>query len=212
MIRVASPIAEPATFDAECRQQGRAWLATHPNPARRPHDYWSPFREDLREGFGRRCGYLAMFLPDGTVDHFISWDTCKVTNRARLAYEWSNFRFVAPALNSKKGVLDDRILDPFEVQDDWFEVEIPSLVLRMTDAIPPALRDKAKLTLDKLGLEQGRNAVLLRWEWYEKYRRGGEPMQELELDAPLVARAIQRWEQANNGPLPDIPRPVRSFA
>lgn len=208
MIRVASPIAEPATFDAECRQKGQNWLAAHPNPPGRPADYWSPFREDLREGFGRRCGYLAMFLHDGTVDHFISWDTCKVTNRAHLAYEWSNFRFIDSALNSKKGIKDDRLLDPFAVQDDWFEVDIPSLVLRMTDAIPSAFRDKAKFTLDRKGLDlqQGRTAIRLRREWYEMHRSGELTIEGLWRNAPLVARAVKKWMQTGMGPLPEIPR------
>lgn len=104
MIRVASPIAEPATFDIECRQKGRNCLATHPNPTGRPADYGSPFREELGEGFGYRCGYLAMkLMSDGTVDHFISWDTCKITNREHFAYEWSNFWFIAPALTAGRG-------------------------------------------------------------------------------------------------------------
>ncbi len=130
MIRVASPIAEPAAFDVECRQKGRDWLTQQPSPPKRPHDYWSPFRDGLREGFVRRCGYFAMYMHDGAVDHFISWENCKET-APHLAYEWSNFRFIAPSLNSKKGTLDDQLLDPFEVQDDWFEVEIPSFVLKI---------------------------------------------------------------------------------
>lgn len=208
MIRVASPIAEPAAFDAECRQLGAVWLASNPNPSGRPRDYWSPFREDLREGFGRRCGYFAMYLPTGTghVDHFISWDNCKSTNRADLAYEWSNFRFIAPAINSKKGTKDDRLLDPFEVQDGWFEVDIPSLVLRMTDAIPPALRDKAMFTLDRKGLDlqHGRAAIRMRREWYEMHRSGELTIEGLRRNAPLVARAVEKWMHAGRGVLPAL--------
>lgn len=211
MIRVASPIAEPAAFDAECRQSGRDWLAGRLVLPDRPQDFWSTFRADLREGFGQRCGYLAMLMHDGAVDHYISWKNCKATN-PELAYEWSNFRFIDPALNSKKGTRDDQLLDPFEVQDDWFEVEIPSLVLRMTDRIPAALRDRARFTVDRLDLQQGRKAVTLRWEWYEKHRARGLPLDLLAHDAPLVARAVGKWMQGNNGPLPAIPRPSRSFA
>jgi hypothetical protein len=208
MIRVASPIAEPATFDAECRQRGQTWLAANPYPTGRPADYWSPFREDLREGFGRRCGYFAMFLPTGTghIDHFLSWDTCRKTNRAHLAYEWNNFRFIAPTLNSKKGTKDDQLLDPFEVQDDWFEVDIPSFVLRITSAIPAALRDKAKFTLgcEGLDLQQGRAAIRMRREWYEMHRTGELTIEGLRRNAPLVARAVEKWTQANKGALPAV--------
>lgn len=208
MIRVAAPIAEPSAFDFDCRRRGMDWLERQPNLPKRPADYWSPFREDLREGFERRCGYFAMFLPAGTghVDHFISWDTCKATNRAHLAYEWNNFRFIAPELNSKKGTKDDRLLDPFEVQDDWFEMDFPSLVLRITDAIPTALREKASFTLDREGLDlqQGRSAIRMRREWYEMHRSGELTIEGLRRYAPLVARAVEKWTQAGNGALPVI--------
>lgn len=207
MIRVASPITEPASFAVECRGSGRQWLAAHPNPAGRPPDYWSPFRDNLREGFVRRCGYFAMYMHDGTVDHFISWDSCKTAN-PQLAYEWDNYRFIAPSLNSKKRTLDDQLLDPFEVHDDWFEVEIPSFVLRVTNQIPAHLRAKAEFTVDRLGLQQGRKAVTLRWEWYEQFRSGELTLDGLRRYAPLVANAVESWQLAGNGVLPTIPRPI----
>jgi hypothetical protein len=207
MIRVASPIVEPATFDSECRQRGRQWISDHPKPERRPCDYWSPFREELRTGFARRCGYFAMYMHDGDVDHFMSWANCKATS-PHLAYEWSNFRFMAPSLNSKKGTLDNNLLDPFEVQDTWFEVDIPSLVLRITDQLPAHLIGKAQFTIDRLELQQGRKAVTLRWEWYEQHRSGELALAGLERNAPLVARAVERWHQNGNGDLPKIDRPI----
>ncbi len=207
MIRISSPIIEPATFDAECRQKGKDWLAQQTTLDGRPRDFWSPFREDLRAGFLCRCGYYAMYIHDGTVDHFLSWDNCKATN-PQLAYEWSNFRFIANSLNSKKGTLDDQLLDPFEVGDDWFEVEIPSFVLRMTERIPSHLRKKAADTLDRLDLQQGRKAVTLRWEWYEQHRLGELSLAGLNRNAPLVASAVAAWQRAGNGALPAVPRPI----
>lgn len=211
MIRVASPIAEPATFDAQCRQPGIAWLVTSRLAnslvmKERPRDYWSNFREALREGFVRRCGYFAMYLPEGTVDHFISWETCKNVN-PQMAYEWNNFRFIAPSLNSKKGTLDDRLLDPFEVEDGWFEMDIPSFVLRITNRIPGHLRPKAEFTMDRLDLQQGRKAVTLRWEWYDLFRSGALSFEGLKRCAPLVARAVDDWRLNGRGSLPVIPRP-----
>ena len=206
MIRVPSPIAEPPLFAVECRQAGIDWLATQEELPKRPRDFWSAFRDELREGFGRRCGYYAMNLPDGQVDHFISWDTCKA-NAPHRAYEWDNFRFIAGSLNSKKGTLDDLLLDPFEVEDTWFEVELPTLLLRATDQLPPALADKARLTLDRLELEQGRKALTLRWEWYEMHRTQELPLPGLTRLAPLVAKAVEKWLAEGRGALPEIPRP-----
>jgi len=207
MIRVPSPVPEPPLFDAECRQPGMEWLAAQDELPDRPKDLWSPFRDDLREGFARRCGYYAMHLPDGQVDHFISWDSCKQDQR-QLAYDWNNFRFLAGSLNSKKRTLDGQLLDPFEVEDSWFEVELPSFLLRVTDQLPPALLGKATLTLQRLELEQGRKALTLRWEWYEMHRTGLLILQGLHQLAPLVARAVEKWQADGRGPLPAIPRPV----
>lgn len=206
MIHVPSPIPEPPRFDAECRQRGRALLATQVPLPDRPTDFWSPFRPDLRRGFGLRCGYYAMYVHDGHVDHSTSWKTCKDNGTPELAYEWDNFRFVDGGLNSRKRTLDDRLLDPFEVQAGWFEVELPTLFLRSV-GVPPERQEAARLTLDRLELDQGPRALELRWEWYDDYRKG-MPLHLLHEKAPLVAQAVERWQAENRGPLPDIPRPV----
>ena len=212
MIHVPSPIRpEPATFDADCRQKGLEWLQKLSQNQTalpdRPTDFWSPFRPDLRRGFRGRCGYYAMYIHDGQVDHFTSWKTCRTNNTPGLAYEWDNFRFIDGALNSSKRTLDGQLLDPFEVEDDWFEIELPTLVLRPV-RVPPERQDAAQLTLDRLGLDQGSRALELRWEWYEQHRRGQLSLDGLRDMAPLVAQAIELWTAAGRGELPTIPRPV----
>lgn len=207
MIHVPSPIRpEPPRFDEECRQQGRKWLAHHDPLPDRPRDFWSPFRPDLRRGFGQRCGYYAMYVHDGQVDHSTSWKTCKDNGTPELAYEWDNFRFVDGALNSRKKTWDDGLLDPFEVEEGWFEVELPTLFLRAA-RVPPERQEAARLTLERLELDQGPRALELRWEWFEDYRRG-MPIEQLHEKAPLVAQAIERWHGEGRGALPEIPRPV----
>jgi hypothetical protein len=64
----------------------------------------------------------------GTVDHYLC---CK--NYRHLAYEWSDYRFAFSWINSSKGTLDSQVLDPFEVEDGWFEIVLPSLELILTD-------------------------------------------------------------------------------
>jgi len=207
MIPVPNPIPEPAHFEERCRVPGRAWLAKNEEALPdRPRDFWSAFRPDLRRGFENRCGYLAMRLEDGHVDHFLSWRNVRHL-QPELAYEWSNFRFVDGAVNSKKGTLDDQLLDPFEIQDDWFELELPTFILKMGSKLPAHLRAKAEFTLRQLDLEQGRKAVLLRWEWYHAFVEGHINQAGLERYAPLVARAMDRWRRDERGGLPDIPRP-----
>ncbi len=67
MIRFNS-VPEPRGFRLLARKKGLAWLARNPNK-KRPKDFWSPFKNDLANGFNQLCGYTAMFEPVGTVDH-----------------------------------------------------------------------------------------------------------------------------------------------
>ena len=191
MIPVLNPIAEPKDFLRRCRQEGLAWLGKNPD-CRRPRDFWSPFRHDLAKGFGDRCGYGAMWISSGTVDHFVSFNE----NHA-LAYEWSNFRYVEGWINSSKSKKRSRdLLDPFEVQDGWFEIDLPSLQLRLTDAIPPAFRPRAEYTLLNLPLRDDERIIRQRRAWLEMYEQG-TPLAEIERKAPLIAQAIRKhdWPQ-----------------
>jgi hypothetical protein len=205
MIPVCSPIQEPASFDVDCRQAGNNWLTIQSALPKRPADFWSPFRMDLRRGFQQRCGYYAMYIHDGQIDHYVSWKTCK-DNNPQLAYEWSNFRFVDGALNSKKKTLDGAMLDPFEIQTGWFEIELPSLSLRVLN-VPEDRRAQATLTLEKLELDQGARVLELRWEWYTAHRVDGLPIDLLKKFAPLIADAIIKWNNEGRGDLPIIARP-----
>lgn len=194
MIPVAKA-PEPDRFDAECRVPGKKWLAENPegDPHRKP--LWRPFTPDLREAFRRRCGFLAMWIPSGTVDHWISTKTDR-----DLAYEWSNYRFLSGPLNSaKKPAWEGKLLDPFEVREGWFELLLPSLELVPGPDLPPELKDRAKFTLEKLGLGHGEDIIRLRREWMEAYERGDL----LDEFAPLLARAIRKRDAtraARDGP------------
>ena len=203
MIRVAPP-DEPKDFDRRARKPGQAWLATHRDPEERPKDLWSMFRNPLAAGFSERCGYLAMFDPDGTVDHFVS---CK-TNRA-LAYEWSNYRYAAGTVNSaKKPQWDGQLLDPFEVQNDWFEVQLPSCLLMVTNRVPASHLAKAKFTLEKLKLSDGQRARRQRLAWYDRHQKGKVSLDGLSDFAPQVAHAVGRLRSTGQ-PLPALPPNLR---
>lgn len=185
VIPVAHPIPEPLEFDAKCRVKGKAWLAAHASG--RPDDKWSPFRLDLAAGFADRCGYGAMWISSGTVDHFVSCDEDR-----NQAYEWSNYRYVEGWFNSSKTKLPStNLLDPFEIQPGWFEVDLPSLQLRLTDAVPAAVLQRAEFTLKRLPLRDDERVIRQRRAWLEMYEQG-TPLAVIEQKAPLIAQAIRR--------------------
>lgn len=184
MIRV-EPVSEPESFDAEVRRKGKAWLEEHPTG--RPPALWIPYSSDLEAGFHGRCGYAAMKLVDGTVDHYRS-----CTNHRHLAFEWQNYRFASARINSVKGAADDRVLDPFEVGDDWFEIQLPSLQMIATDRIPPEQRDRADFTLDRLKLRAGPQLIRQRSSWYSAFLKGGLSLAGLYTFTPMIARAVEK--------------------
>lgn len=187
MIKVHNPIAEPNLFNEKCRTKGNEWLQDHLNP-KRPHDYWSPFRVDLAKGFSDRCGYGAMWVSSGTVDHFISFN-----ENNNLAYEWSNYRYIEGWINSSKQKKPAiTLLDPFDVQEGWFEIVLPSMQLRLTNAIPAEYRQRAENTLEVLPLRDDERVLRTRREWYRMYQEGELTLEGLRKKAPLIANAIDR--------------------
>ncbi|MCX4219239.1 hypothetical protein MKZ87_16505 [Pseudomonas sp. MCal1] len=187
MIPTPNPIDEPDLFDEACRKKGRDWLAENPDK-NRPRDLWTPFKFDLAEGFEHRCAFGAMWIPDGTVDHFVSCNEDRT-----LAYEWSNYRYMAGWLNSsksKKKAAD--LLDPFDVCEGWFEVLLPSLQLVVTDEVPAAFREIAKKTLASLPIRDDERLLKVRREWLRMYEDEELTLEGLRRKAPLIAAAIDK--------------------
>ncbi len=182
------PVPEPSDFDVKARVPGVIWLREHPSE-KRPRDYWSAFKPQLADGFRNLCGYGAMYEPVGTIDHYVD---CR--EDSSQAYEWNNYRFASQWINSSK---QDRkpgqmqVLDPFEIEDGWFEITMPSLQLIATDRIPKELRARAEDTLDRLHLRHDERVLRQRRKWYEEYLKTGD-LEMLRRNAPLLARAIDK--------------------
>ena len=186
MIPIAK-IKKPKNFDVKVKVPGDQWLKDNPK-AKRPKALWAPYTKDLAEGFANLCGYAAMFdATGGTVDHYLSFK-----NHPKKAYDWSNYRFASGTLNSSKRNADDAVLDPFEVHAGWFEVELPSLQMRVTDTVPAALRAKAAYTLKRLGLRDGERVIRWRQSWYALYLSGDLSLEGLRKMAPLIAQAVEK--------------------
>lgn len=198
MIRVFRK-PEPEGFDENVRKPGARWLAASPvNLTKdRPNPFWrtwEPCASAVSRMFEERCGYLATVLTSGHVDHFISWSRSKRDGRHHLAYEWDNYRWLHPQLNSSKGDCD--FVDPFEVKDEWFDLDLMTLNLIVnTEAIPHDVRSRVKTTVEKLALEKGPMAIKLREEALQLYREGLR-VDALERRAPMVGRALRKLVDA----------------
>ena len=177
-------VPEPPEFNLQARVAGNAWLLANPDETR-PKDFWTPFKGDLARGFRDLCAYSAMYEPVGTVDHFISCHE----DRSK-AYDWGTYRYCAAWINSSKGnVPAADLLDPFEIQNGWFDIHLPSLQLRVSDKVPDELRERAEFVLDRLRLRDDERVMRQRREWYRMYQQQELSQAGLESKAPLIAAA-----------------------
>jgi hypothetical protein len=187
MIKVTK-CSKPSDFDTKVKVPGNNWLFIDIEVRKKdPRDLWSKYRDTLAKGFKNRCGYSAMLLLDGHVDHYLSCN-----NYPHRIYEWWNYRYISGSINSSKGTHDTKVLDPYEVEDDWFEILLPSLQLVLTDKIPSYKRERASFTIDKLKLDTGENVVRFREAMCDEYLNNNLPINNLDFFAPLLARAYKK--------------------
>ncbi len=185
MIHVEPP-EEPANFEEKVRIPGNRWLWNNQDRNDFP-DYWKHCFSELAEGFNHLCGHSAMHVPEigAVVDHYLS-----KSKHRNLTYEWSNYRYASFRMNSRKMTYDDQILDPFEVEDGWFEVQLGSWQLLMTAGIPVEKRERAKKTMERLRLQTGRDVIMLRRKHYLLFLEGESTLAALRSHAQLLYRAV----------------------
>lgn len=75
---------------------------------------------------------------------------------------------------------------------------LPSLQLIVTDAVPPAERQKAEFTLQRLHLQDDERVIRQREAWYQLYLDGDISLIGLEKRAPLIARAIRKQQESTS--------------
>ncbi len=189
----------PPHYVGKVRLPGSAFIAKHSLTANnvpkyfRWARYWRHIVADLKSNFGDRCGYCAMWIPGpGEVDHYIS-----KTAQPKLAYEWKNFRFADAPMNKRKAKHDGKVLDPYVVKDNWFEVDIFTGKISPTKSVPRRYRQQAEDTIRLLRLNDRtyKNSRLKHIAGYEAAPSADALAQTQNL-APLVASAIERfWNQ-----------------
>ena len=210
MIRVKLA-QEPADFDSKVRQPGLRAIAEmvgEPNlPKRRgkqreviahskdaiPADkfpsYWTAALPALLEGYGRVCAYMSFYIERVTgaasVDHMlpksVSWDQI---------YEWRNYRLACPLMNSRKNDYRD-VLDPFEIEDDWFRIEWVGYQVIPANDLPEAIEQRVQTTIDRLKLNDY-ECLKLREEYVEAFQKHGISLNWLRQRAPFLAREVER--------------------
>ena len=195
MIRVV-PAAEPAQFDERVRQPGLASIAglaakVGSKEAISPSQfkpYWRRVTDDLLASYNRTCAYLSMYIPKGvgtpSVDHMVAkskaWDQ---------VYEWSNYRLACLLMNARKGVAD--VLDPFEVGNGWFALELVEFQVVPGHGLPADVHARVVETIATLHLSDG-VCCEARAEYAREYWAGEISLSHLRRHAPFVAQELAR--------------------
>ncbi len=182
---------QPKEFEQKVRSKGLAFLKKVPNPQTwSNHEYWRNSLEDLHEAYNQVCAYSAQWIPwiegSPTVDHFIPKSV-----KPELAYEWSNFRLSCLKMNARKRDFDD-ILDPFQIQAEWFVLDFPSLLIKPNPNLDTSIKNKIRSTIKRLKLNDDDACVRSRQRWLIPYCKKQYPFEFLKEKAPFIAYELER--------------------
>lgn len=152
--------------------------------------YWRGWcLDELYKAYDGICAYSCLEIEKvtggRTVDHFIP-----LNGGAKYAYEWSNYRLACSKINARKRDLQD-VVDPFEVEDDWFELDLTdfSLRARTDSSLSDEVRGRIKTTIDRLLSD---SSIRDRHEEDFNAYMAGLPFWFLERRNPLLARELKR--------------------
>jgi hypothetical protein len=215
MIRVTLA-AEPAAFDGNVRQPGLDAISElvgerpgkprrgrrRPKVADRREDippgkfppFWTKAIDDLLAAYGRICAYVSCYIEPvtgmPTVDHMVpksrAWNE---------VYEWSNYRLASLLMNARKNDLTT-ILDPFEVQDSWFQLELVGFQVNWSGPRNRPARAKVDDTLELLNI---RDCRVLRETYATEYWASHIDIDYLTRRMPFVATELRRQNRLRTG-------------
>ncbi len=184
------PRPEPASFNAQVRVPGNAWLVRHPpSHKKKLPDYWRRCLPDLRTSYKGICAYFCCYVRPatggGSADHFVP------KSKARnVAYDWDNYRFACTRMNSRKRDASD-VLDPFFLMDGWFTIYFPTMRVKPSGGLSATDLQKVKATIKRLKLNS-RECIEERAEYWDDYRTNNISAFQLQKHAPFIAMEAAR--------------------
>lgn len=221
MIRVL-PAPEPAGFQKAVRDRGLRALAElvgepppRPRTKGRPFNkiadsrddlppdklppYWTNALDDLMEAYHRVCAYACFRIHPitgaRTVDHMApksrAWDR---------VYEWSNYRLACSLLNARKRDFAD-VLDPFEIHDEWFVLDLVGFQVLPAEGLPAVTAQRVESTINRLGLNDRPFRTARERDW-SNYIDAHVSFEILLEESPFVARELMRQGRLRPGDAP----------
>ena len=149
--------------------------------------YWTEAIDDLLEAYNRICAYVCCFIEPvtgtPTVDHMVP-----KSQEWNKVYEWNNYRLASHLMNAWKNDLMT-ILDPFDVQDSWFQLDLVGFQVTWNG---PPNRPARKKVLDTLKLLNIPDCRVLRETYATEYWNAHIDIDYLTRRAPFVANELRR--------------------
>ena len=188
------PQPEPQDFSERVREPGAAFLNKIPHPTTKQwegKEHWRRVLPDMRKSYNDICAYSAHRISRVTGGHSIDHFVPRVS-QPDLAYEWSNFRYASSKLNARKGT--HIILDPFQLEPDWFVLDFDSFLVKPNLNLTPEQKAAVQNTIDVLKLNDDEGCVELRQECVRWLRTGEISFTHLQRIAPFIAYELQRQD------------------
>jgi len=189
---------ELSLFDEKVRKPGEAFLKEVPKPIDKQwasHRYWSRISLAFYKCYGGICAYTGLWFSlsntDASIDHFLPKN-----HYPSLAYEWNNYRLTTIKTNRNKGT--ETIIDPFEIEDGWFVLEIPTCLIKPSLTLPKSKRQLIEHTIKVLKLNSDDNMVQERLSIIEYYIQGNIDFDFLERRYPFIAKELIRQNLKNS--------------
>ena len=180
---------EPPRFASEVRARGEAYLRITPKPTAdqfKKRAYWKVALPWLKTAYGNICAFSSLWIPGQcSVDHFQPKAV-----RPDLAYEWSNYRLATDRINSNKGD-STRVLDPFQIQNGWFVLDLANLYVGPGAGLDAPTRAQVEETIKILRLNDD-VWVEIRFEVLRDFLNGTVALDFLQRRYPFIAAEVTR--------------------
>jgi hypothetical protein len=140
------------------------------------------------DAYGRLCAYVCIYIErvtgGGSVDHMLP------KSRAwQDIYEWNNYRLACTLMNTRKNHYQD-VLDPFEVEEGWFRLELIGYQVIPGIDLDPAVSARVIATITRLKLND-RECLKVREDYATAFAEGDISLEYLRRRAPFLAMEIE---------------------
>ncbi len=158
-------------------------------PAGEFPNLWTHALDRLMVAYDHVCAYSCFRIHPVTgarsVDHMAP--KSRTWNRV---YEWSNYRLCCSLMNARKNDFGD-VLDPFQVEDGWFVLEMVGYQVLAAPNLPAETERRVLATSERLGLN-GYDFRRSRERDVSNYESGRVAFDVLMDESPFVARELAR--------------------